>query len=348
MAGVKQGAKPSAIDLGGPLEGLRYERSEHIAIISLDRPERGNSLTPRMQPIFREIWREVRDDPWIRVAIVRASGERHFCTGFDVSEAEGEDAASVFDDRPVADAVHWSPYQNRVWKPVLCLVNGLCVGGGHHFVVDADIVIASRNAAFTDTHVNVGMVGALENVGLARRLPLGTALRMTLLGRAYRLPAERAFTLGLVDELVETPAELLPCALEMAGALLAGSPQALSLSKQAVWGSLERGYADALEHGWALLRRHWRHPDFVEGPRAFAEKRAPRWNPDPEARLGIGAGERAQPGGQSPQQAKPKRSKPKQAKSKRAKSKRAKSKQAQPKGWKSKQPKPKKRARKKE
>jgi enoyl-CoA hydratase/carnithine racemase len=168
---------------------------------------------------------------------------------------------------------------------VLCAVNGLCVGGGLHFVVDADIVIASESAAFMDTHVNVGMVGALENVGLAKRLPLGAALRMTLMGRHYRMPARRAYELGLVDELA-APADLLASADAMARALLENSPQAMALSKQALWGALERGYRDALEHAWGLVRLHWSHPDFAEGPRAFTEKRPPRWNPDPNARGG--------------------------------------------------------------
>ncbi len=273
------------IDLRKPLDGVLYERREDgIAVITLNRPDRGNSLAPPMQALFRAIWAEVRDDPAIRVAIVTAAGERHFCTGFDVAEAEGDDAEVVFNNRPLAEAVHWSPHQNRVWKPVICAVQGLCVGGGLHFVVDADIVVASRNAKFLDAHVNVGMVGALENVGLARRLPLGSALRMTLMGRDYRMPAERAYQLGLVDELVETPAEVLPAALEMAASMLKNSPQAMALSKQAVWGSVERGYRDALEAAWGLLRLHWGHPDFREGPRAFAEKREPRWNPDPNAR----------------------------------------------------------------
>ncbi len=273
------------IDLRKPLEGVLYERREDgIAVITLNRPDRGNALAPPMQALFRAIWAEVRDDPAIRVAIVTAAGERHFCTGFDVAEAEGEDAESVFNNRPLAQAVHWSPHQNRVWKPVICAVQGLCVGGGLHFVVDSDIVVASRNAKFLDAHVNVGMVGALENVGLAKRLPLGSALRMTLMGRDYRMPAERAYQLGLVDELVETPAEVLPAALAMAESMLENSPQAMALSKQAVWGSLEHGYGAALEAAWALLRLHWGHPDFREGPRAFAEKREPRWNPDPNAR----------------------------------------------------------------
>ena len=135
-----------------------------------------------------------------------------------------------------------------------------------------------------DTHVNVGMVGALENVGLAKRLPLGSALRMTLMGRHYRMPARRAYELGLVDELVQ-PGELMSTAEGMARAMLENSPQAMSLSQQAVWGSLERGYHDALEYAWALLRLHWNHPDFVEGPRAFVERRKPNWNPDPNARI---------------------------------------------------------------
>jgi E-phenylitaconyl-CoA hydratase len=273
------------IDLRAKLSGVRYEVRDHIAHIALDRPDRGNALAPHMQAIFRAIWSEVRDDPEIRVAILSSTGDRHFCTGFDVAEAEGDDAEDVFSNRPLADAVFWSPHQNRVWKPVICVVNGLCVGGGLHFVVDSDIVVASQNAAFMDTHVNVGMVGALENVGLAKRLPLGTALRMTLLGRRYRLSAQRAYELGLVDELAETPADALQIAEEMAQAMLENSPQAMALSKQAVWGSLEQGYRDSLESAWSLLRLHWGHPDFQEGPRAFAEKRDPHWDPDPNARV---------------------------------------------------------------
>jgi enoyl-CoA hydratase/carnithine racemase len=137
-----------------------------------------------------------------------------------------------------------------------------------------------------DTHVNVGMVGALENVGLAKRLPLGSALRMTLLGRHYRMPAERAYQLGLVDELAEDGAQAMEVAESMAAQMIENSPQAMALSKEAVWGATERGYTEALENAWALLRLHWGHPDFKEGPRAFAEGRPPQWNPDPNARAG--------------------------------------------------------------
>lgn len=271
------------IDLSQPLKGLTYRVERGIALITLDRPARGNALLPSMQPVLRAIWSDVRDNPDIRVAIVGASGEKHFCTGFDVAEAEGDDAKSVFQEAPFSESVHWSPYQNEVWKPVLCVVTGLCVGGGLHFVVDADIVIASENAAFMDAHVNVGMVGAIENIGLARRLPLGQALRMTLEGRSYRLPARKAHDWGLVDELLPTPAEATRTAFEIAERIARNSPQAMARSKRAIWGSLERGYGEALADGWELIRGHWSHPDFTEGPRAFSEKRTPHWNPDPHA-----------------------------------------------------------------
>jgi E-phenylitaconyl-CoA hydratase len=280
--------KQTAVDLDQALDGMVYERRDGIATVTLNRPERGNSLTPSMQHTMRAIWADVRENPDVRVAILGATGERHFCTGFDMGESDASDSSDVFANRPLADAIHWSPYQNRVWKPVICCVNGLCVGGGHHFVVDSDIVIASQNASFTDTHVNVGMVGAVENVGLAARLPLGAALRMTLVGRDYRMPAGRAYQLGLVDEIVSAPGELMAAARDMAASMLKNSPQAMALSKQAVWAARERGYSDALEYAWSLLRVHWGHPDFTEGPRAFSERREPQWNPDPNARQGGG------------------------------------------------------------
>ncbi len=269
------------IDLEAPLDGILYEKRDGIAFITINRPDKGNSLTKRMEQIFRAIWRDVREDGDVRVSIVTAAGERHFSTGFDVTSID--ESGAVANNLPFKEDVFWSPRHNDVWKPTICAVNGLAVGAGLHFVVDADIVIATENAAFMDTHVNVGMVGALENVGLAKRLPLGSALRMTLMGRHYRMPAKRAYELGLVDELVPADA-LLKTAEEMARAMLENSPQAMSLSQQAVWGSLERSYQDALEHAWALLRLHWAHPDFKEGPCAFAEKRKPKWNPDPNAR----------------------------------------------------------------
>ena len=263
------------VDLTQPLEGLIYEKRDHVAYITLNRPERGNALHGSMKEPMIAIWDEVRDDPWIRCAIVTAAGDRHFCTGADVGAVEARGGVSA-GKGPLKQEVHWSPRHNDVWTPVICAVNGTVASAGLHFVVDADIVVASKTAKFIDTHVNVGMVGAVENIGLAKRMPLGSALRMTLCGKAYRMPAERAYQLGLVDELTE-PEDLMSTAEEIAQQICANSPAAVSLSQQAIWSSVELGYRDALEYGWALLRMHWDHPDFKEGPKAFVEKRDPVW-----------------------------------------------------------------------
>lgn len=264
---------------------VRFEVDCGVAIITLTRAARGNSLVPRMAKTLRDMWNEVRNNPDILVAVVTAEGDRHFCTGADVSALKaGDNVEAGLTSGPLDQTVVLSAHQNKVWKPTICAVNGTVVGGGLHFVVDSDIVVASENAVFFDTHVNVGQVGAIENIGLAKRLPLGTALRMTLQGRSFKLPAQRAYQLGLVDELVDTPSEVLPTAMKIAHEIAQNSPNALALSKEAIWKSLETGYTSALEYGWALLRMHWSHPDFAEGPAAFGEKRHPEWNPNPSAR----------------------------------------------------------------
>jgi E-phenylitaconyl-CoA hydratase len=264
-----------SVDLTGELPGLIYERRDHIAYITINRPERANTMHATMIEPIKAIWAEVRDDPWIRCSVVTAVGDRFFSTGADVGAVASRGGVSG-GKGPLTDTVFWSPRQNRVWKPTVAAVNGMVAGAGLHFVVDADIVVAAESAVFLDTHVNVGMVGAIENIGLAKRLPLGSALRMTLCGRSYRMPARRAYELGLVDELVPLD-KLLETADDIAHQIAANSPAAVQLSMQAMWGSLDMGYAQAMEYGWALARMHWDHPDFKEGPRAFAEKRSPEW-----------------------------------------------------------------------
>jgi enoyl-CoA hydratase/carnithine racemase len=270
------------VDLAGELDGFLYEKRDGIAIITINRPDNGNSWHAGMVPTIRAIWEDVRSDRDVRVAVVTGAGERHFSTGQDVSVAAS--SGSVSANKPLDEEVFWSARHNRVWKPVVAAVNGTVAGGGLHLVVDADIVVAAENARFIDTHVNIGLVGGLENIGLAKRLPLGTALRMSLQGRDFRLDAQRAYQLGLVDELTPVGGAL-EGALEIAVSIAKNSPQAMTYTQQAIWGSLEMPYAQALEHAWALIRLQWTHPDFQEGPRAFVEKREPVWNPDPDATI---------------------------------------------------------------
>ncbi|MGV0793491.1 enoyl-CoA hydratase/isomerase family protein [Mycolicibacterium sp. XJ1819] len=249
--------------------------SDHIAHITLNRPSHGNSLTPATLGWFQRTWRRIAEDPDIRCVLITGAGDRHFCTGADLGGVNERGGVGVGLGRLSQD-VGLTARHNNVWKPTVCAVNGMAVGAGLHFVVDADIIVASTNAVFLDSHVNVGMVGGPENVGLAKRLPLGTALRMSLQGRNYRLSAERAYQLGLVDELTE-PDDLLATARGIARDITQNSPHAVSLTQQAIWSSLEMPYSQATEYGFGLVKTQWHHPDFTEGFRAFAEKRPPEW-----------------------------------------------------------------------
>ncbi|MGE0741739.1 MAG: enoyl-CoA hydratase/isomerase family protein [Hyphomonadaceae bacterium] len=262
---------------------LRYEiDADGVALITLNRPEEGNAFTQEMHQALRRVWRDVDDNPAVKVAIVTGAGERHFCTGASVAGLKaGEDGLKHGTHHEIN---HISSHQNQVWKPVICCINGLVNGGGFHLVVDADIVVSSANAQFMDTHTTLGQVGALENMGIAMRSTLGTALLLTLAGRGYRMSAERAYQVGLIDILEPTPAEALAKAKELALIIAGNSPNALRLSKQAIWGLTEQGYSHALERGWQLLQLQWSHPDFEEGPQAFTEKRKPAWNPSRNAR----------------------------------------------------------------
>lgn len=261
---------------------LLFELEDGVAVLTLNRPGQGNSLTPEMLVDLEAAWARIEDEPEIRVAIVTGAGERHFCTGAAVGALKV--GMGTLHNRPNAAVNRFTSRMCHVTKPVICAVNGLVNGGGLHFVADSDIVIACAQAAFMDSHVSVGQVSALESVGIARRCGVGAALLMGLVGRSYRMPAERAYQVGMIDLLEPVAAEAVARARQLAKEIAANSPQAMALTKRAIWASTELLDPAAPDYGWELLKSHWAHPDFEEGPKAFAEKRAPVWNPDPNAR----------------------------------------------------------------
>ncbi|QIB66844.1 enoyl-CoA hydratase/isomerase family protein [Kineobactrum salinum] len=261
---------------------LLVSYADGIARLTLNRPQEGNSLTPELLLALEDAWQEVEEDTDVRVAVITGAGDRHFCTGASVSALEvGRGTLQNLRNTVVN---RFSPRMCQVSKPVICVVNGLVNGGGLHFIADSDIVIATSGAAFMDSHVSVGQVSGLESIGIARRAGLGAALLMGLAGRSYRMPAERAWQLGMVDLLEDTVEATLDRAYELAESIARNSPQAMALTKRAIWASTEMPDPAALDYGWELLKSHWAHPDFVEGPQAFIERRTAVWNPDPNAR----------------------------------------------------------------
>lgn len=263
-------------------EPLRIEIEQAVAIVTLNRPKNGNSLNPALLVALEQAWHQIEQDRAIRVAVITGAGERHFCTGADVRELKV--GVGGLHNVPYAEANRFSPRMAGVTKPVICAVNGLVNGGGLHFVADSDIVISCATAEFMDSHVTVGQVSALESQRIALRAGIGAALLLGLAGRSYRMAAERAWMLGMIDMLEPTPAAAMARARDLATRISRNSPQAMALTKRAIWTTTEMPDPAASHYGWELLKQHWAHPDFKEGPKAFAEKRDPVWDADPNAR----------------------------------------------------------------
>lgn len=261
---------------------LLFEVRDGIALITLNRIDRGNALNSEMIEALTQSWQRVNNEDTIRCAIITGAGERHFCTGADVAALKV--GVGGLQNQPFSVANQFSPRMAYVRKPVICAVNGLVNGGGLHFVADSDIVIAANSCQFMDSHVSVGQVSGLETQGVARRAGVGAALLMALAGRSYRMSAERAWTLGLVDLLEENTTAVMARALEIGAMICDNSPQAMALTKRAIWAVEEMNEPSSSEYGWELLKSHWAHPDFVEGPAAFSERRKPQWDADANAR----------------------------------------------------------------
>ena len=254
-------------------ETLRYEMHGPVAILTLAREAKRNAVNAVMSRELPAAWARFEADPHARVAIITGEGGRVFCSGADLADPPETDKAGK---AATLDSIRWTAMQNGVTKPVIAAVNGGAVGGGLHFVADADIVLASDGAYLSDPHVAVGYVAALEPIMLARRMPIGAVMRMALTGGLERMDAQAAHRLGLVDEVVAADA-LLPQALALAEKISRHSPAAVARTKQAIWGAKEQDLGTALQAGWALIIDQIGHPDATEGPRAFAEKRPPVW-----------------------------------------------------------------------
>ena len=153
-----------------------FDVADHVATITLNRPEKLNAFNEKMTREIAGLWQRVRDDDSIHAAVVRAAGDRAFCTGIDVSEGSWWNDLNMWNQED--PGVLLGPKQHRVWKPVITAVHGMAAGGAMYFINESDIVICSDDATFFDPHANGGMVSALEPVGMLRRgVPLGDVMR---------------------------------------------------------------------------------------------------------------------------------------------------------------------------
>jgi enoyl-CoA hydratase/carnithine racemase len=261
----------------GSYETLKVERHGPVGWLIFDRPEQLNAMNSAMRDELADAWVELDQDPEVRVIVHTGEG-RAFQTGVDVAEIASDGVGMQRYQRSVEEwDLHFTSWQQGVLKPVITAVNGICAGGAFHWVADADIVIAASDAEFFDPHVSIGQVVAIEAIGLMRKMPVEAVMRMAFVGRHERMSAQRAYELGMVSEVIDPPERLREAAQELAEKVARNSPAAMRATKKALWGALEMGLTDACRAGAAELVGMWGHPDQEEGPRAFAEKREPRW-----------------------------------------------------------------------
>jgi enoyl-CoA hydratase len=261
------------------LETLKLERVGAVGWLINNRPEQLNAMNALMRDEFEVAWKTLDSDPEVRVIVHTGEG-RAFQTGVDVTElATDGKGMERYRESVEQWTLRFTAWQNEVWKPVITAVNGICAGGAFHWVAEADIVIAGSDATFFDPHVSVGQVVSIEAIALMKRIPVEAVMRMAFVGRFERMPAQRAYELGMISEVVDPPERLRDAAQELAEKIAKNSPAAMAATKRALWGAMERGLTDACRAGAKELVGMWGHPDQEEGPRAFAEKREANWKP---------------------------------------------------------------------
>ncbi|NKY25815.1 enoyl-CoA hydratase/isomerase family protein [Nocardia gamkensis] len=229
---------------------LDVDSTDRVATLTLNRPERLNAFDRTMCEEVRDAWRRIRLDDSVNAVVLRAAGSRAFSAGLDVKVPYGQPAGIWHHEDP-GEAL--SPKWQKMWKPVVCAVHGMCTAGAFYFVNESDVVICSEEATFFDSHVSAGLVCALEPIGLMRRVGLGETLRIALMGNDERVGAETALRIGLVSEVVARE-QLWSRAHAIAATIAAKPPTATQGTVKAIWESLDKPYRAALDHGLIYTR----------------------------------------------------------------------------------------------
>jgi dehydration protein DpgD len=257
---------------------VRYQKKDHIASVTLDRPAVLNAMDLRMHEELASVWDDVEADDDVRVVVLTGAGDRSFSVGQDLRERARLDQRgappSTFGSRGQPG---WPRLTERftLSKPVVARVNGYALGGGFELALACDIIVASDQAVFALPEAQWGLVpGAGGAFRLPRQLPLKVAMGYLLTGR--RITADMALRLGLVNE-VTAPEHLDQCVTSWTDDLLRSAPLAVRAIKEAVLRSLDMPLEQAFTTRFSWEQRRMHSRDAAEGPQAFAQKRKPVW-----------------------------------------------------------------------
>lgn len=247
--------------------------SDHVATVTINRPERLNAIDEAHQQELRRVWEAIEADRSVRVVVLTGAGDRAFCAGDDM-RAEGRTGLDYWLNAREFGFGHLT-LRDTLDVPVLARVNGYALGGGLELVVGCDLAVASEDAVLGFVEPRLGRLpldGGI--VSLARQLPTKWAMEVLLTGR--RFSASEALALGLLNEVV--PASELDDATDRwLENLLACAPLSLRAVKQIVRRTSHMSAADARMANLPALVEVLESSDGEEGVRAFSEKRPPRW-----------------------------------------------------------------------
>jgi len=247
------------------------EKSNHIMTVTINRPERLNALHPPANAELGDVFDDYAADQDMWVAIITGAG-RAFSAGNDLRyQAEGGEFM------PTPRGFGGLTSRFDMTKPVIAAVNGVSMGGGFEIALACDLIIASESARFALPEPKVGLAALAGGLNrLPRQIGSKRALGMILTGR--HVPAAEGETLGFVNEVV-APDELMATARRWAEMICECAPLSIRASKDVVYQSLDfASLEESMTHKYDSVRTMAKSEDFVEGPKAFAEKRAPNWS----------------------------------------------------------------------
>ena len=253
---------------------LQIQSEGGIVEITLNRPK-ANAIDLLTSRKMGEIFSEFRDDPKLRVAILRAEGEKFFSAGWDLKAAADGDA--VDGDYGIGGFGGLQELGN-LNKPVICAVNGICCGGGFEIALSCDLILASENATFALPEIRSGTVADAASIKLPKRIPYHTAMDLLLTGRWF--DANEAKQLGIIKEIVKFE-DLRKNAWDLARLLESGPPLVYAAIKEIVREAEDMKFHDALsritKRQFNTVDSLYSSEDQIEGAKAFAEKRDPIW-----------------------------------------------------------------------
>jgi enoyl-CoA hydratase/carnithine racemase len=253
------------------LEFIRYEKRDHVAYVTIDRPEVLNALHPPANEELSRVWDDVAGDPEVRVAILTGAGDRAFSAGNDLKWTAQHGVP-----RMPKGGFGGLVARDDLWKPLIAAVNGFALGGGLELALACDLIVAADHARLGLPEPRVGLMAAAGGVHrLPRHIPLKVAMGLMLTGR--HMPATEALRVGLVNEVVPG-SEVVAAAERWAREIAECSPLAVQATKQAALQGLGRPVLEAMTAAYPAVQRLFTSEDVIEGPRAFAEKRKPVWS----------------------------------------------------------------------